>query len=260
MNNRRFGIDMTSHYRPLGFSYGDKAFGPRPEIRKLDAIRKSLMDPECDGPQDVYAIVMDVGNREDSEAIRQRNLLFGVVSYAGGRLGREPVRSQGHIHAVSPSCGSSTGELYEIWHGKAGIFMQERAEDDPGRCFLVIAEEGDVVLVPPNWAHATINMDVKRNMTFGAWCVRDYGFDYAGVRAHHGVAYFPVIRENGEIEMTANPHYQAPPCIIKKPRIYEEFNLEPGVPVYEQFRKDPDRFLFISRPGDYQEKWTGFEP
>ncbi|MBR5049096.1 MAG: glucose-6-phosphate isomerase [Erysipelotrichaceae bacterium] len=260
MNNRRYGVDITCHYRPLGFSYGDRAFGPQPEIRKLDAIRKSLMDPQCRGPEDVYAIVMDIGNREDYEKITERNLLFAAVSYARGRLGNEPVRSQGHIHSYSPSCGSSTGELYEIWHGRAGIYMQERASDDPGRCYLVIAEEGDVVLVPPYWAHATINLDFHRNMTFGAWCVRDYGYDYDEVRAHHGVAYFPVIGKNDNIEMIPNPNYNAPECIIKRPRIYREFNMEPGVPIYKQFQQDPDRILFISRPSDYQDKWAGFEP
>ena len=32
-------------------------------------------------------------------------------------------------------------------------------------------------------------------MSFGAWCDRQYGFDYRGVRAHRGLAWFPTFNE-----------------------------------------------------------------
>lgn len=65
----------------------------------------------------------------------QHYLLYGAVTYAAGRLGDEPVRSQGHIHTISPHSGWSTTEAYEIWSGKAIIYMQ--FEEDPER-FLFI--------------------------------------------------------------------------------------------------------------------------
>ena len=144
------GFDIRPLSDPIGFEYGEGVFGPEVELRKLDSIRGSLMDPDCKGPENVYAIAMDVGCKEDKSAMIDRDLLFGAVTYAKGSLGREPVRSQGHIHAISPSCNYSTCEVYEIWSGTAIIYMQERAEDDPGRCYAVIAETGDVVIVPPN--------------------------------------------------------------------------------------------------------------
>lgn len=146
-----YGLDMTVHHHPLGFSYGDEVTGPMPEIRQLDDIRASLRDPHCEGPQEVYAIAMDVARMQDREELKKRMLLFGVVTYAAGRLGEEPVRSQGHIHRISQHSGWSPPELYEIWQGKAIIYMQEYVEDDPGRCFAVIAGPGEKVLVPPGW-------------------------------------------------------------------------------------------------------------
>ena len=207
------GFTITPAYDPLGFEYGATAFGPVPENRTLDSIRPSLMQPDCDGPDIVYTIAMDVGDVRDRDAMLRRNLLYGAVTYAKGLLGREPVRSQGHIHAVSPSCGMSTCEVYEIWSGSACIYMQETAEDRPGRCFAILANPGEVVIVPPGWAHCTIVADPSRHMTFGAWCVRDYGFDYTGVRRHGGVAWFPVI-ENRELKFVQNPAYQAAPCAV----------------------------------------------
>lgn len=253
------GLCVTLLRDPLGFAYGAEEEGPEAERRRLDDVRGSLMDPACAGPEVLYAIAMDVCKRRDREALGSRNLLFGVVTYARGQLGREPVRSQGHVHAVSPSCGSSTGELYEIWEGEACIYMQERTGDDPGRCYAVLAGPGEVVLVPPGWAHCTISAAPAQSMTFGAWCVRDYGFDYTGVRAHHGLAWFPVM-ENGRMSFLPNAHYRTGECIVKRPRAYAEFGLDSAKPIYRQFQEDPDRMLFIPRPERAKEKWIGFVP
>lgn len=253
------GLDIVSTADPLGFVYGDGVFGPEVENRHLDDIRKSLLDKNCAGPDIVYAIAMDVGREEHRQALLERNLLFGIVTYAKGQLGREPIRSQGHIHAVSPSCGMSTGELYEIWEGHACIYMQETAQDVPGRCFAVMAGPGDVVLVPPGWAHCTISANRDEQMSFGAWCVRDYGFDYKDVRAHGGLAYYPLVGENG-LEFRRSTAYRADEIIVKTPRPYTEFGLVKGEPIYNRFEREPDLFLFIPRPQTAGERWNGFIP
>lgn len=253
------GFDINPQYNPLGFTYGIGSFGPNVENRTLNAIRKNLMDPECIGPEVVYSIAMDVGRDEDKEAMLKRNLLYGAVTYAKGVLGIEPVRSQGHIHAISPSCNMSTCEVYEIWTGSAYIYMQETTLDNPGRCYAVLANVGDVVIVPPGWAHCTIVANVNENLTFGAWCVRDYGFDYEGVRAHQGVAWFPIV-ENDGIHFIANENYEESKCIVKKPRQYTEFGIEKGKSIYQQFVENPDKFMFVSSPEIAHDLWIDFVP
>ena len=120
MRIKRLSLIHISKQEPFGFCYGKGVFGPEAEIRRLDDIRASLEDPGCTGPEAVYSISMDVGMEEDREEIEKRNLLYGAVTYAAGTLGREPVRSQGHIHAVSISCGSSTPEAVSYTHLKFG--------------------------------------------------------------------------------------------------------------------------------------------
>ena len=151
------GFDITPLSVDEGFRLGADCFDKGTEFRKLDSVRKSLRDPNCDGPENVYAIMMDVGRKTDLPAMQQRMLLYGVVTYAAGQLGDEPIRSQGHIHKVSAHCGWSTPEVYEIWTGKAVIYMQESGQDDPGRCFAVKAGAGDVVIVPPSWGHCVVS-------------------------------------------------------------------------------------------------------
>ena len=59
------GFDIRPTVDPMGFTYGEGVFGPEVEVRHLDAIRKSLRDPRCAGPDEVYSIAMDVGNARD---------------------------------------------------------------------------------------------------------------------------------------------------------------------------------------------------
>jgi len=182
------GFNIEPLLNPLGFKYGENCFGPEVENRTIDSIRKSLMDPKCDGSDTVYSIAIDVGNVKHLPVLKDKMLLYGAVTYVAGKLGKEPIRSQGHIHRKSSHSGWSPPEIYEIWAGKAIIYMQEYADDNPGKCYAVYAETGDVVLVPPNWAHATISADQSQPLTFGAWCDREYGFEYDKVRAHKGLA------------------------------------------------------------------------
>lgn len=241
------GFDIQIKKSPLGFQYGQNVFGPEPEARTLDEVRHSLKDKNAKGPDILYCISMDVGEKKDLALMKERNLLFGVVTYASGMIGDEPVRSQGHIHAISSSCHASTCEVYEIWDGEAYIYMQESGDDDAGNCYAIYAKAGDVVIVPPGYVHATINANVHKNMTFGAWCVRDYGFDYEKVRKHNGIAYFPVVKD-GKIVWELNNKYKSGHFIIKNAREYPEFQIERGKPIYQQFQENPDKFLFVSKP------------
>ena len=255
------GLDVRARREPMGFAYGPGVFGPSPEARSLDAIRPSLRDPACDGPDPVYAIVMDVGREEHRAELQRRHLLFGVVTYAAGRLGDEPVRSQGHVHRVASRSGWSPPELYEIWAGRAIVYMQERAEDDPGRCFAIEAGPGEVVVVPPGWAHATVSADAREPMTFGAWCDREYGFEYAEVRARGGLACFPLLdaptgasRGGGTRATPRGPSSSAGPGRTRSSGSW------PASPSTETFARDPEAVQWVSDPARLAHLWPEFEP
>lgn len=252
-------LGVLGHVGDLEFSYDEDVFGPVPEFRRLDDIRRSLRNPECQGPDPVYSIVMDVGRREHLAELQRRMLLFGVVIYAAGQLGEEPVRSQGHIHAIAPHCGWSTPELFEIWEGSAIIYAQENVDGDPGRCFAVKAVPGDKVVVPPAWAHSVINADPGARMMFGAWCDRQYGFVYDAIRAHHGLAWFPVLDRDCNITWEPNPSYQSSELLIRNARNYPELGIDAGTPIYQHFANDPDSVQWVSEPARKAALWTGFE-
>lgn len=252
------GLDIQISWQPMEFRYGLDVFGPEAELRRLDAIRPSLMNPHCSGPDPVYAIAMDVGRRGDEAELHKRQLLFGVVAYAAGRLGDEPVRSQGHVHKIASHSGWSAPEIFEIWQGRAVIYMQERAEDDPGKCIALEAGQGERVVVPPAWAHAVISVDSENPLVFGAWCDRDYGFEYAQIRQRGGLAWFPTIA-SGRIEWNRNSNYMSRDLIVRTARAYPKLGLSDAQPLYAHIAT-PESIQWVSKPGMLSDFWREFEP
>lgn len=246
--------------QPLGFRYEPGVFGPNPETRSLDAIRQSLRNPDCSGPDPVYAIVMDVGRMEIRDQLKKRMLLFGAVIYASGQLGEEPVRSQGHVHHVSSHSGWSPPEIYEIWEGSAYVYMQEFVADNPGRCYAILAKPGDKVVVPPAWAHAAISADTSDFMALGALCDREYSFDYEAVRQRKGLAWYPTVTRAGKIEWVPNPRYEKTILEVRLPREYRELGFVQQHSLYDQAARDLDRFAWVSKPVMCEEVWQHFEP
>jgi glucose-6-phosphate isomerase len=138
--------------------------------------------------------------------------------------------------------------------------MQETAEDNPGRCFAVFAEAGDVVIVPPYWVHATISADPETPLTFGAWCDKDYGFVYDGVRRHNGIAWFPVYNEKNELTWKANPAYEPSELVCKHPADYPALGIEKGKAIYPTFEENPHTFLYVALPQLKESIWKNFTP
>lgn len=248
-------------FNNMEFIYHDDVFHPEiTEKRELDSVRKTLLDPLSKGPNTLYSIAMDVGLNQDKERLQSSDLLLGICIYSSGTVGREPVRSQGHIHGISESCNYSTGELYEIWYGEAIIVMQESVTDDPGTVYIVEAKKNDVVLVPPGWAHYTVNKNPNDYMVFGAWCIRDYTFDYTDIRKRNGLSLYPIV-EGDQVNFIQNAKYNKDFKIVRKnPRRYTEFNLDYTKSIYQQYSSNSNDFDFITNPKKYKNTFKTFKP
>jgi glucose-6-phosphate isomerase, archaeal len=122
--------------------------------------------------------------------------------------------------------------------------------------------------VPPGWAHCVINADPFRRMTFGALCDREYGFDYRGVRAHRGLAWFALLTEDNatgfgqhsSLRWVPNSNYQVSGLVIKTPSSYTALGLDRSVSIYGHFIDDPDSVQWISEPQRMASQWHNFVP
>ena len=93
-----------------------------------------------------------------------------------------------------------------------------------------------------------------------AWCDREYGFVYEGVRKHKGIAWFPVFNGRDELEWIANPMYDSSHLICKSPSDYISLDIRKGVSIYRQFEENPEIFLYVPNPALKAEVWRDFEP
>lgn len=252
-------IDFDESTR--SFRYAEGVSGPPAEVRGLEDIRDAFRDPTATGPDWLYAIAMDVYRMEHRTILEEAMILLGVVAYNRGRVGYEPVRSQGHVHRVSSHSGWSPPEIFEIWQGRAIVVMQETAEADAGTCYAVTAGPGDKVIVPPGWPHMVANASVDETMVFGAVCDRAYdGFEYDRLRIRGGLAYLPVFDASGVIHWQRNENYRSARLVEKRPSLYAGCTALPDGSAYRTMCEDPGRFACVPWPGRCREAWEQFVP
>jgi glucose-6-phosphate isomerase len=241
-----FGVRLNPE--ALAFEFDAGITTAPVQVRRLDEVRALLRDPASDGPEHLYTIYMDVRVPRLADALRSHGLGYGAVVYNHGALGREALRSQGHVHSLAPHTGVGYSELYEFWHGRGLVYMQDRATADVGDVVVVEAGPGDKVAIPPGWAHATVNVG-DGPMAFGAVYALEARLLYDPLRRLQGTAHY--VLADGTFE--ANPRYASVPAVRRTPphRI-PECGVDTGRPA---LTGDLARLDFVSRPDRYPALW-----
>jgi len=122
-------------------------------------------------------------------------LISGVTRLAAGQVGQEYFMTKGHFHAVL-----ETGEIYYALRGQ-GLLVLETPEGD---CSVQAFAAGQVVYIPPRWAHRTINTGTGELRFFWV-CPAHAGHDY-GTIADHGFRQL-VLESAGSPIIQANPRW-----------------------------------------------------
>jgi glucose-6-phosphate isomerase len=113
-----------------------------------------------------------------------------------GKIGREYYFTRGHFHSREPS-----SEVYIGLRGRGMLLLQTRE----GEVDHLPLEAGNVVYVPPMWAHRAVNTGKERNV-FLAVYPSDAGHDYESI-GRGGFAKL-VIERGGRPVLIDNPLYK----------------------------------------------------
>jgi len=244
-----FGVQLKPETLMLAFGAGVTTAPVT--VRHLDEVRPMLQDPRSEGPDHLYTIYMDVRAPGVTDALSARGLGYGAVVYNHGAVGRELLRSQGHVHSTPPQTGVGYSELYEFWHGRGLVYMQSSVEAEVDDVIVVEAGPGDKVAIPPGWAHATINAG-EEPMVFGAVYAPAAELLYNPLRRRHGTAHY--VLADGTLE--PNPAYQrVPEARWQAAHSFPEQGIEPGRPALAALGEDETRLDFVSRPEAYPALW-----
>jgi glucose-6-phosphate isomerase len=156
------------------------------KIRKLEDMRKVLMNPQAEGPESVYAMVRGQPN---------------ITVLVPGKIGKEFTKTHGHYHQDDRS------ETYRVLFGEGKMLIQDRDTSDVR---LLEMKAGEEVAVPEGYAHTMINTGDGPLVTADD-CPSDAETnvnDYEPIKEKQGFALY-VVEEDGEVETVPNVRYDS---------------------------------------------------
>ncbi len=223
----------------------------KPDIRLLSQMRDVCLDGrKVKGDRKLYFMYRDVAR---TEAMRKKSLRYDVTVIFPAKIGREYNKTAGHYHPMEYG-HISYPEVYEILHGEAHILIEKISKaNQVSDNYLIVAEKGDKILIPPNFGHITINTTdgllIMSNIVDG-----DFSSDYAPIKKRHGAAYY-IIDEAGPT-IVKNSHYRKTPVLKElMPKDLPAFGLKKSVPLFEATAKNPNRFEYLIKPHKFVGKF-----
>lgn len=239
----------------------------KPDIREFSAMKNFLKDPgsRYHGRQ-VYFMYRDLALPEHAEAIHEAGLEYDITVIPPGRIGDEFVKTIGHYHPYKSGTKVRYPEVYEVIYGRA-FFLLQSASDDLERlkdAYLVSAERGEKVLVPPGYGHVSVNPG-EDVLVMSNWQPLGNKGLYEPYEARSGAAYYVVSSErisktgqsSSNYDFIANLNYQqVPPLRRVRARELPQYELRSALPMYYTATRDLALLDFLINPEKYLDELT----
>ena len=114
---------------------------------------------------------------------KKGELRYDITVIPARMLGKEFVKTKGHEHI------ERYGEVYIVLEGQAIYLMQKRKKAIIEDVFCVKAKKSDVVIIPPDYGHITINPS-KKDLKMANWLSKNCESDYKIFETMQGACYF----------------------------------------------------------------------
>lgn len=237
----------------MTLKFGDKVTVA--DVRKLHDLEDVLFDKEWFDTtdarnKDMYYMFRDLAkNDSDLELIKSQHLRYDITVIPPGMLGSEYIKTVGHYHPKVPGKDVSYPEIYQVLEGSAMYLLQkvEHGEEDIVQDIAIIkAEKGDLVLIPPEYGHVTINAS-ETTLEMANWVCRDFSSVYEPIKRLCGASYF--LLKDG---FAKNPLYkEVPPLRYLEPLAHEELEMKAGENMYDLVYRT-EKLKFLVTPQDYK--------
>ena len=252
------GLDIAVDDAQLTLRFGPGLLAPESHRRSVADLRAVLRDPEAGDPsQIVYTVYRGLTSEEARSEIERRGLLYAALVLRAGTIGEERTRIRGHINSHAAGTAVTYPEVYEVWQGRALLYLQCEASPDVSDIVTLEISPGGKAIVPPGWASLIVNIGDEPLVT-GSWLARECRQQYEALETLGGMAHFiraSTVPPGYEVEQ--NPHYRSVPVPRNVPvQDYPSFGLTQDEPMFMTFRRNPDVFRFMTRPQDYAGVWT----
>ncbi len=206
-------------------------------------------------PQDkpLYFMFRDIFKESDKDFLKEKDVRFDITVIPAFKLGKEFVKTHGHYHPLIPGKSITYPEIYEIISGKCMFVLQK--PDENGNivdAFVVECEEGDKIVIPPNYGHVMVNIGYETLITSNLVSSK-FKSIYEPYREKKGAVYY-ILSEFMKIKMVKNEAYDNvnDPVILKpSEKILELLSVGKEESLYKlveersdvlEFLNDPERF------------------
>lgn len=129
------------------------------------------------------------------------SIRFDITVIPPSMLGSEYVKTYGHYHTEAEK-GLAYPEVYQVLKGEVLYILQRKHLDESIDVILVKAKAGDVVLMPPNYGHVSVNTG-KEILIMSNLVSSKFQSDYSEYKRLHGAAIY--YTKQGIIK---NPNYK----------------------------------------------------
>jgi glucose-6-phosphate isomerase len=151
-----------------------------PDVRSLNDIKGVLADQEFAKTTEDAKLYFMYRGIEEKDGIR-----YDITVVPAKVLGSEFVKTKGHYHV------GKYGEVYTVLEGQALYLMQKKKSDNEIEdAYVVRANKGDVVVIPSDYGHITINPSTTTDLKMANWVAADCKSDYSLFEKLQGACYY----------------------------------------------------------------------
>lgn len=231
--------------------------------RTFADMKTYIAEPDAIATRDpIYTVYRNIRRTGDAAKIDAAELRYDITVIPPGYFTgseKEFFRTAGHYHASLPGHDFTYPEVYEVISGRAYWLIQRPNRDDPKtleEIYIVEAEPGEKVIIPPNFGHISINAS-SEPLVLSNWIAGGFAYDYQPYRELRGGG-SRVIEGSvpDTIEFEPNRQYRYVPDIRKlRPKAVAEFGLVRSTPAYALVN-DLTRLRFLRTPYEFRKLLT----
>ena len=205
------GLDVSFDSETGRLMLGHDIVEVEPVAKKTEALKTVLLDPDGQGPEEMFYAYRGVMRKADLAMLESHDLRHDIIVIPPGKVGKEYAKTTGHGHATLPGSPHTYSEIYFVLQGTAHYLCQKIRHGDGGKpevldAFCIVANAGDVVFIPSDYDHFTINAS-DGILIVGNWAGTNYTQTYDTIGTCQGACYY-LVDEGGTLKAQPNEHYK----------------------------------------------------
>lgn len=172
--------------------------GLKPDMRYLDQMKNVVYDKEWLKTAKNVELYYMYRGVEETNGIR-----YDITIIPAKMMGKESAKTKGHYHI------GKYQEIYIVLEGQSIYLLQKMKTNTPNEIedvYAIKCQKGDVIIIPPDYGHVTINPSESQELKMANWISSDCKSDYSFFEKLQGACYYYL--NSGWVK---NEHYKSVP-------------------------------------------------